>query len=244
MHHSDFEGAVRKMKDIGYEIAEPFGWKPPMSCPDQHRLVLEAGMQVCSGHYQPNSQWVQPHLDELVDQLAEVGARAWVMPGGYGGETVEEMKESAYRLRKFYHETLAPRGLKVEYHNHHTDIVPKFDGKSQVDLLLEYVPELTFQPDIGNAFLGDQTDTAAFLEHYGSRVTCLHIKDVWEDHASREKGKGSCATGEGIVDIPAAVAFAKARGIEDLIIEQEGAEGDKAIEDMLKRSYEYLASLL
>lgn len=244
MHHGDFEKAVRAMKHVGYEIAEPFGWKPPISCPEQHRLVLDAGMAVCSGHYQPDSEWVKPYVEELADQLAEVGARAWVMPGGYGGETVDEMKESAARLRKFYHEVLAPRGLEVEYHNHLTDVQPKFGGKTQVDILLEYVPELGFQPDIGNAFVGGQTDTVAFLEHYGSRVTCVHIKDIWGDHESRERGKGSCATGEGIVDIPGAVEFAKRRGIEDLIIEQEGAEGDEAIEDMLRRSCEYLASLV
>jgi sugar phosphate isomerase/epimerase len=155
------------------------------------------------------------------------------------------MRASAARLRKFYQDVLAPRGLKVEYHNHATDIVPKFGEKTQVDLLLENVPELGFQPDIGNAFIGGQTDTVAFLEHYGKRVTCVHIKDVWKDHASREKGKGSCATGEGgAVDIAGAVEFAKRMGIEDLIIEQEGAEGDAAIEDMLRRSYEYLASLV
>jgi sugar phosphate isomerase/epimerase len=132
----------------------------------------------------------------------------------------------------------------VEYHNHLTDVVPRFDGKTQVDLLLEFVPELGFQADIGNAYLGGQTDTRAFLEHYGNRISCVHIKDVRRDHESRERGKGSCATGDGVVDVPAAVAFAKAHAIDDLIIEQEGVEGDAAIEETLGRSYAYLAALV
>ena len=242
--HSDFANALRTAADIGYEIAEPWGWKPPVSCSEQHRLAEAAGLTICSGHYQPNSEWVKPHLEELADLLSEAGARAWVLPGGYGGKTVDEMAASAGRLRAFYRDVLQPRGLGAEYHNHATDIVPMFDGRTQVDLLLEHVPELSFQPDIGNAFLGGQTDTVAFLKRYGARIGCLHVKDVREDHEAREHGKGACATGDGIVDIAGAVAYARSLGVEDFIVEQEGVEDDAEIERILRRSYETVSEML
>lgn len=242
--HGDLARALRVAAGIGYDIAEPWGWKPPVPCAEQHRLAEAAGLSVCSGHYQPALEWVAPFVDELADQLAAAGARAWVMPGGYGGRTIDEMVASAGRLRGFYQEALAPRGLRVEYHNHAGDIVPMFDGKTQVDLLLEHVPELTFQPDIGNAFIGGQTDTVAFLEHYGSRITCLHVKDVRKDHGELERGKASCATGDGLVDVAGAVELARTLGVEDFIIEQEGVDGDAEIEAVLRRSFEFLRALL
>ena len=242
--HSDFAGVLRTAAEIGYGIAEPWGWKPPLPCVEQHRLAEEAGLTVCSGHYQPSLEWVAPYVAELSDLLVASEARAWVMPGGYGGNSAEEMAASAARLRQFYQAELAPRGLKVEYHNHATDIQPRFDGKTQVDLLLEHVPELTFQPDIGNAYIGGQADTVAFLRHYGDRITCLHVKDVRRDYREVDRGKGSCATGEGLVDIAGAVEFAKSVGVEDFIVEQEGIEGDAELERVLERSFECVSGLL
>lgn len=242
--HTDFAGALKRAADVGFDIAEPWGWKPPLSCVEQCRLAEAAGLNVCSGHFQPDKKWVAPCVDQLAEILAGAGARAWVMPGGYGGKTVEEMQAGAAKLRDFYREKLLPRGLKVEYHNHATDIQPMFDGKTQVDLLLEYVPELTFQPDIGNAFAGGQTDTRAFLEHYGERISCLHIKDVRKDYREIKGEKGSCATGDGLLDIRGAVEYAKSLGVEDFIIEQEGIEGDEKVEDLLRRSHEYVSALL
>ena len=119
-----------------------------------------------------------------------------------------------------------------------------FDGKTQVDLLLDHVPELTFQPDIGNAFIGGQTDTIAFLKHYGDRISCLHVKDVCTDYQERERGKGSCATGTGVVDVKGAVAYALDLGVEDFLIEQEGVDGDAAVEDVLARSHDFVRALL
>lgn len=242
--HADFAGALKRAAGIGYEIAEPWGWKPPVPCREQHRLAEAAGLRVCSGHYHPSQEWVAPYIDELAELLATARARAWVMPGGYGGDTPEKMAAGAARLREFYLQSLAPKGLKVEYHNHAGDIQPMFAGKTQVDLLLEHVPELGFQPDIGNAFVGGQTDTLAFLQHYGKRITCLHVKDIRKDHAQLERGKGACAVGEGIVDVAGAVAYAKSLGVEDFIVEQEGVPDDAELERILKVSYEFMSSLL
>ncbi|MBT3291555.1 MAG: sugar phosphate isomerase/epimerase [Victivallales bacterium] len=242
--HSDFAGALKTAAAMGYEIAEPWGWKPPVSCMEQHRLGEAAGLTICSGHYIPSTEWVKPHVEELADQLAAAKARAWTMAGGYGGDTVEAMQASAAKLRQFYLDVLAPRGLKVEYHNHATDIQPRFDGKTQVDILLESVPELGFQPDTGNAFVGGQTDTLAFLRHYGDRITCLHVKDIREEHQELESGHGRCAVGEGVLDIAGAVAYARSLGVEDFIVEQEGGQTDAEIEGVLERSYASLSALL
>jgi len=242
--HSDFAGALRKAAAMGYQIAEPWAWKPPVPCLEQHRLAEAAGLKVCSGHYIPTTEWVQPFIAELADQLAGAKARAWTMAGGYGGDTVEAMQASAARLRQFYLDVLAPRGLKVEYHNHSTDIQPRFESRTQVDLLLEHVPELGFQPDIGNAFIGGQTDTLAFLKHYGQRITCLHVKDIRPDYREITAGHGRCAVGEGVVEIAGAVAYAKSLGVEDFIVEQEGGQTDAEIEGVLERSYACLAPLL
>jgi sugar phosphate isomerase/epimerase len=242
--HSDFPGAVKKAAAMGYEIAEPWGWRPPVPCLEQHRLVREAGMAVCSGHYGPHSEWVKPCVEQLADELVADNARAWVIPGGYCGNTVEAMREGAAKLRQFYLDVLAPRGLKVEYHNHDKDIQPMFDGKTQVDLLLEYVPELGFQPDTGNAYKGGQTDTLAFLKHYGERITCLHVKDVRTDFGKTEGHHGNCALGDGLLDIAGAVDYALSVGVQDVIVEQEGGGSDAEIEDILARSYAFLKPLL
>ena len=242
--HSDFERAVNLAAEYGYELAEPFGWKPPVSCVEQHKMAEAAGLKVCSGHYNPTADTVAPYVGELADMLRKAGARAWVMPGGFTGDTEEKMREGAARLREFYAKELKPRGLNVEYHNHSTDVVPMFGEKSQVDMLLELVPELGFQPDIGNAYMGGVTDTIGFMKRYGKRITCLHVKDIRKDHAEIERGHGNLATGDGVVDIAAAVELAKSFGVEDIIIEQEGAEEDSAIEEMMRRSYEFVSSLV
>jgi hypothetical protein len=65
---------------------------------------------------------VKPFVNELANQLAAAKARAWVMPGGFGGKTVDEMIASAGRLQEFYQSILAPRALRVEYHNHDAEV--------------------------------------------------------------------------------------------------------------------------
>lgn len=242
--HTRFAEAVARTAAMGYELAEPWGWRPPVSCAEQHRLAEAAGLTVCSGHYQPDTEWVKPCIEELADQLAAAGARAWVMPGGYGGDSVEATIAGAKRLRQFYLDVLEPRGLKVEYHNHATDIQPRLDGRTQVDLLLEHVPELSFQPDIGNAFIGGQTDALAFLKHYGSRISCLHVKDVRPDYRERDRGKGACATGAGVVDVEGAVAYALDLGVEHFLIEQEGIDDDQQVEEILQQSHDVVRALL
>ncbi|MBN2449717.1 MAG: hypothetical protein JXR77_04970 [Lentisphaeria bacterium] len=65
------------------------------ACTEQHRLAEAAGLTVCSGHYAPESEWVKPFVTQLADMLAACGARAWVLPGGYTGNTEEQMRTGA-----------------------------------------------------------------------------------------------------------------------------------------------------
>jgi sugar phosphate isomerase/epimerase len=242
--YDDFAAGIAKAAELGYRYAEPFGWKPPVPTVEHFALCARRGIRCPSAHLLESQAFGDPdERDALIAALVEHRARAWTFPG-LGGDDESTIRATAAKVEAFYQEHLAPAGLGVEYHNHDSDMLPSYGGRSKLDLMLAAAPSLRWQPDIGNFFLAGCTDAVATLDRYRGRVGALHLKDIRRDHSTSTGPKSAIALGEGVVEVGPAVAWAVANGVVDLIVEQEGFASNADCDRMLERSLAQVQSLV
>jgi sugar phosphate isomerase/epimerase len=164
------------------------------------KMVHELGMQVCSAHLMP------PFTAESIEVASALGIDTLVVPW-----LPPERFVSADSVAQVCDEVNAAdavaraHGLKVAYHNHDFEIRALADGS--IPLFDHMLPRLAstvgFELDIywvkhaGN-------DPAQLLRQLGARVPLVHVKD-----GTGVAGAPFVAAGDGIVDIPAALAEAK-----------------------------------
>jgi sugar phosphate isomerase/epimerase len=102
-------------------------------------------------------------------------------------------------------------------------------------------PGIVFQVDIFWVVVGG-ADPSIVIDALGDRVASLHVKDgVTLPSAASAEPFVNVAVGEGVIDVPSAVATANRHpGIEWLIVEFDHAEGPPG--PPVRDSYAYLTS--
>ncbi len=180
-----------------------------------------------------------PVSDVLADPEAVIAAHRAVgvrritlsLPKERAGEPTDalaaEFAEAARRL--------AAAGITPMYHNH------DFDMQGDAPLaarLLDAVPALRFEPDIGWMCVAGK-DPAAYLMRYRSRIPVVHLKDVFVD----ESGFSFRPTGYGTVNTPALLPAIHACEPEWLMVDHDLAY-DRDSYDDLALSLSYVKALL
>ena len=111
-------------------------------------------------------------------------------------------------------ERLAPHGMQVGYHNHHTEFLPMegelpwdiFFGNTGTDVIMQF--------DTGNALMAG-AHAAPFLRRYPGRAITVHLKEY-------SKTNDGALIGEGDVDWPEIFHLCETvGGTEWYIVEQE-----------------------
>lgn len=109
-------------------------------------------------------------------------------------------------------------------HNHEIDL-KETDGTCVLDFLLESVPKLELELDVGWAAHAG-LDCTAVMEKHRDRLRVLHLKDMLPDKSSKKPR--FCAVGEGM--IPLGAIMEKARELSlfnvGMVIDQDASEGD------------------
>ena len=119
---------------------------------------------------------------------------------------------------------LSANGIHLLLHNHDTDL-KETDGRCVLDFLLDSVPELELELDLGWAAYSG-LDCVTAMDKYRERLRILHFKDMRSDHTAKQPR--FCAVGEGIVPLDAIMN--KAQSLElfpvGMVIDQDESEGD------------------
>ena len=161
-----------------------------------------------------------------------------------GGASTPERADVERKIANaaaFYNE-VGNRGKKLGVpvafhpHSHHGSI---FESRQEYNRIMELTdPEtVKWNPDSGHIIRGGQ-DLLDTLRRYGSRIVHVHLKDV--DHQNQWQ-----PLGDGVADVPAALAFLENELRYDgwIVAEEESANAYRDQEGAIRANRGYLKSL-
>ncbi len=255
----DFEGTLRKVKDMGYDGVELVGLYG--RAPAQVRkAVTDAGLVPLSAHVPYAEMAADP--DKVMQDYAAAGCSYIAVPyldEAYrpGRERFFEMLETVNRLG----EAANRAGITLLYHNHDFEFV-MVEGMYALDLLYDRIPASSLQTEIDTCWVNVAgEDPAAYVKKYAGRAPLVHLKDfvlkgrkpahmydligLEEDRLPSEE-EGDFAyrpLGQGMQDIPSILAALEQTETKWIIVEQdEPSQGMTALE-CVRQSIDYLDSL-
>jgi sugar phosphate isomerase/epimerase len=228
-------GTLQAVADIGYRQVELAGFGD--LGPQRFKDALDRyGIAAIGAHVGIDA--LAGDTGPLIEQARMFGYRYVTVsylndshrtPEGYR-QAAKAMSDAAGRL--------ADQGLSVCYHNHAFEFDRLEDGSTGYDILTgQTSPAVGFELDIMWAVWGGQ-DPSQWLARLHGRVPLLHVKDT--------QGQGRqqfIEVGAGIVDLPAALAAAKAADCRHLVVEQDRFWVDDDPLKSAKVSHDHLAPL-
>jgi sugar phosphate isomerase/epimerase len=250
---ADVKGTLEKVAQAGFTYVESYnGAQGPfwgMAPADFKALLADLGLSVPASHI--NSAYtldlkLEDQFKALAGDAASIGIKYLSNPFPGEIKTKEEWFRVAEGLNR-QGRICVENGLKMGYHNHHSEFIPFEDGTLPYTLLLENTdPEkVDFELDIYWAVKAGQNPEQWFND-YGKRIKLCHVKDLHKNEAIAqiEKTEGpatgfwplgaSCVLGTGQIDYPQILKTAKANGIEYFIVEQERFDNSTPLEDIVK----------
>lgn len=256
---NDFEGTLRKIKDMGYDYVELAGFFDK-SAEEVKAVLDEIGLIPVSVH-QGNQIFMEKGM-EAVEYLKEVGVKYCAIPW-YEKEKLKgtDKWENTKKEFKEYSDALKSVGIKLLYHNHDFEF-EKADGKYKIDAIYEELGLDTIEPEFDTCWVkyaGE--DPCKYIEKYSGHVEVLHLKDFvckkyggavyalidengndQETESSSDNGFKFMPLGSGVQDFKAILEAAEKAGTEYIIVEQDSSKDRPAIE-AVKMSREYLKTL-
>lgn len=202
----DMSGAFARLRAMGYEGVQSLAFF------DQDRGKLEKALKandlVIVDMPFRRSMLAPEKINSYLEFCDQFGV-AFVYDPWEGCKTADEWKRMADTLSELGAK-LAPRGIRVGYHNHRQEIETKFaDGATPLDILADR--GLPFELDVGHVKLGGG-DPVAWLRRLSGRVPSIHAKP----------GGGhftGCAQDGN--DWPAILAASRAAGVAWAVVECE-----------------------
>ncbi len=249
-HLDDLDGTLGKLAAIGLKNVEAFNY---LADPEALAAALARhGLSAPTGHAPLMSDEMRtiekvipvPPQEVVLEASKKVGM-TWVIDPMTTPErwtTIEGIEDLAKRLNTAAKKA-ADLGLGVGYHNHSMEIVPRYDGRTALEVFADMLDEnVRLEVDVFWATVGG-VDAIDLLQKLGPRVGALHVKNTNHDVAGMEmRAAGAlpqAPAGDGKLDMPAIIAAAPTA--ELVVIEFDTYDGD--IFEGVKQSYDYLASL-
>lgn len=226
----DFESTLRRAAALGYdgvELAGFFGW----SAARLKILLDELGLHIAASLIA---------IDEIIPSLdyhLELGCDYIVVPavnpdcfqtGAKLGELVEKLQTISAACRA--------KGIKLGYHNHDFDVLPRIDGQPALFSLYSRISssELLAEPDVYWLRKGG-VDEVETLRRYKGRIPNVHLKDMTPDGRYAPVGRG-------ILDMEALIRTGMEAGVEWFIVEQDQCY-DRAPLDCVEDSIRFIKRL-
>ena len=253
---SDFEGTVKKVKELGYDGVEFAGL---------YGKTAEEVKEICE-KYQiiPISAHV-PFIDmienpQLLKDYAEIGCKYVVIPyitEEYqpGTEKFPEVISGAKMLGKKAKEL----GMKLGYHNHDFEF-RKIDGEYALDILYKEVSADLLDTELDTCWVNvGGEDPVKYIEKYNGRVNILHLKDfsggksenmyalIGIDDDKKKDIKGNFEfrpLGKGVQNFPAILSAAEKCGTEWVVVEQDSPSMSLTAMECAEESINYLKTII
>ncbi len=233
----DFEGSLRKIKNIGFNAIETagysdkkfYGYKPK----EFKKLSKSMGLAPQSSHSGVNLK----DIDQIIDDTLGAGMKYLVKPwlDKNRRKTIDDYKKLAEEFNKIG-EKCNKSGLQFAYHNHAFEF-KKMDGQIPYDVLLNNTEAdfVTMELDTYWMVHGGYKPIDYFNKYPG-RFELLHIKDM--DNTEKRE---STEIGKGTIDFPEIFKANKKSGMKYYYLEQESFK--LPVFKSLAVSYEYLKQI-
>ena len=226
----DLPGTLKRIKALGFDKVETY----PIEgvTPQQLRKALdEAGLKAVSAHM----PWdrIQTDPAAVVADVKILGAGQFG-PGSinmYNGKpfrvmNMAEAQEAGASLKRAC-AAAQSAGMRVFIHTHGNEY-GEAEGTAPLDKMSEAAGNcFDIEADI-TWVKWAKVDPAKFIQHYGKRVSSLHLKDLAPGGVGAKledlKPTDFTVLGKGSVDWPAVMRASKAAGVRHYIIEDESPD--------------------
>lgn len=251
----DFEGALKKVKDLGYDGIE-FAGLYGKTADEVKKLCKEIGLVPLSAHV-PFSDMLES--DELFKTYAKIGCRFIVIPWlpedqrpgtAKFDEVIRGANDIGKRARTF--------GLTLCYHNHDFEFV-KADGEYALDRLYREVPAELLETELDTCWVNTGgEDPAKYLLKYKGRASIVHLKDYIGKKTGKEYALSYCSPeekkemegrfeyrpiGYGVQRFTEILNAAEQAGTEWIIVEQDDPTPGKTPLECAELSINYLKTI-
>ena len=253
----DFEGTVKKIKELGYEGVE-FAGLFGKSGLEVKALCDELDLVPVSAHVPYYDMLENP--EAVLKDYQDLGCKYVVVPylteecrPGTDGwnATVEGIRKIGAAAKEM--------GLQLLYHNHDFEFL-KIDGKYALDILYDTIPADLLQTELDTCWVNvGGEEPAAYVEKYTGRAPVVHLKDF-----AGQKGNGPLykligieeeetdasentfefrPVGSGCQDWKKIIASAEKAGAQWLVVEQDDPSMQKTPMECAEMSINYLKNL-
>ena len=252
---SDFEGTLKKVKEMGYdgvEFAGLFG----KTAAEVKSMCQSIGLTPLSAHVPLVDMVNDP---SIMKTYAEIGCEYVVIP--YLTEEYRPNKEKFWEViesAKMLGEKANALGLKLAYHNHDFEF-RKINGEYALDILYKEVSPALLQTQLDTCWVNVAGENpAAYIRKYAGRTSLLHLKDfvgcqsenmyalIGIDENQKKDTIGEFEfrpVGSGLQDFPAILRAAEESGTKWVIVEQDRPCLGLTSLECAKASIDYLKTL-
>lgn len=225
----DLKGTLQKVKAIGYEDSETYGFNGEQGTyygqrsADFRKILEDHGLITTSGHYDfhPFMSKSNEELARYTDQCIE-GARTlgqkyitwpWIDPQS---RTLDKFRLLADKLN-FVGERVNKGGLGFAYHNHDYEFTEQ-EGTTGYDIVMRNTDAklVKLQIDLYWVMHSSKRSPAELIALQPGRFVMWHIKDM--DKKTRDYSE----LGNGSIDFTVILPHASRAGMEYYYIEQGG----------------------
>lgn len=249
--HDDFEGTMRKLKEIGFTCIEPMVTFTQNSGMSEEEVIERLKQVKFDGLVWPSNfakeriQWIRNEGFDVYG--THLGLR--MAPGDKNGlvsyikefvqetnlsfvvyspqkDTIEAIKEDVEFLKELV-SALKDTSCMVLFHNH-SEEMKEDHGDTPFDYLLREIPDIKIELDVGWVQMAKK-DVIAVMEQYKERIVLIHFKDIQEGIALDNRAELFTAIGEGSIPLDAIIQKAKQLHLinpEYIIDQDESSKGD------------------
>ena len=253
---ADFEGTVKKVKELGYEGVE-FAGLYGKTAKEVKAICEKYDITPISAHVPFTDMVENPGL---LEDYKEIGCEFVAIP--YLTEEYRPGQEKFAEVisgAKMLGEKAKSLGMKLVYHNHDFEF-EKIDGEYALDILYKEVPADLLDPQLDTCWVNvGGENPAAYVEKYSGRVNILHLKDfaggksenmyaligIDENEEKNTGGKFEFRPlGKGVQNFPEILAAAEKAGTKWVVVEQDSPSLNLTAMECAEESIKYLKTII
>lgn len=252
----DFEGTLKKVKELGYEGVE-FAGLFEKSAEEVKNLVDTIGLTPISAHV-PYADMVED-AEKVLSDYAKIGCKFVVIP-----YMTEEYRPGAEKFDelianiKVIGAKAKELGMTLLYHNHDFEFV-KIGDEYGLDVLYASVDADIFKTELDTCWVNvGGENPAEYILKYSGRSPVVHLKDFVingeqkgslykligiddeEESSDSEEGFAFRPVGYGCQDFAAILDASEKAGAEWVVVEQDEATMGKTPLESAEMSRNYL----
>jgi sugar phosphate isomerase/epimerase len=229
-------GIIKKLGAAGYASIESYEGAQGVfwgkSAKEFAAYLKDHGLTMPSFHCN-----VFENFERKVVEAAEAGVHYVICPWLGPQKNIDDFKKAADRFNQMG-AICKTNGVKFAYHNHDYSFKPLNGQIPQTILMDQTDPKLVaFEMDI-YWVVAAGADPIEWFEKYPNRFRLVHIKDRSKKPVADE-GKNSVVIGTGTIDFENILRNGRAKGVKELIVEQEANYGAGPLEAAIA-SLQYL----